>query len=93
MKQMRSRFRLFSLLLVCAFLVTLALCGGRILKEAGITLPAGLPSFPVSPVASSSPEIPPGGESASQAPEISPSGSEAPGTDNSPVPEYNVFGL
>ena len=38
MKQMRSRFRLITLLLVCAFLLVLAVCSGTALKAAGITL-------------------------------------------------------
>ena len=38
MKQMRSRFRLLTLLLTCAFLLTLILCVGTSLKTAGITL-------------------------------------------------------
>ena len=33
MKQMRSRFRFLTLLLVCGFLLTLVLCAGSILKE------------------------------------------------------------
>ena len=38
MKQMRSRFRLLTLLIVCAFLVTVVLCTGHVLKTAGISL-------------------------------------------------------
>ena len=45
MKQLRSRFRLISLLLVCAFLLTLAFCTGTALKTAGITL-CSLPALP-----------------------------------------------
>ena len=97
MKQMRSRFRLITLLLVCAFLIVLALCTGSVLKSAGITLPS-LSSLPligataspdsfVSPAPSVSPDFSP-------VPSGSPSsGPSFPGTDNSPVPEYNIFGL
>ena len=38
MKQMRSRFRLLTLLIVCAFLLTVVLCTGHILKTTGISL-------------------------------------------------------
>ena len=38
MKQMRSRFRLLTLLIVCAFLLTFVLCTGHILKTTGISL-------------------------------------------------------
>lgn len=99
MKQMRSRFRLLTLLLVCAFLVTLAVCTGTALKTAGVTLSSLLPASPVqgtaAPAASVSPDIFPD-------PEASPAeGSDVPGlfrdlfegTDNTPDPEYNVFGL
>ena len=97
MKQMRSRFRLITLLLVCAFLMVIVLCTGSVLKTAGISLPS-LSSLPlvttaVSPdpadssVPLSEPSLTPDpGET------LSP-GTADPGTDNSPNPEYNVFGL
>lgn len=97
MKQMRSRFRLITLLLVCAFVLTLAVCTGSILKESGVTL-ASLPKLPLiggapSPDPSVSPDVTPA-EDPTPAPSEAPSdGSELPGTDNSPDPEYNVFGL
>ncbi len=100
MKLMRSRFRLITLLLVCAFLLTLSLCAGNILKTAGISLSSlsfppvsGVTSTPDSPTPSdgSAPE------SSLPAPQDSlPAESAVPGTDNSPVPVYNnyeVFGL
>ena len=98
MKQLRSRFRLISLLLACVFLLTLALCAGTALKTAGITL-ASLPSLPViggsspSPDLSASPSVSPGGEPTSAPSEAVPDGTLPPGTDISPDPEYNVYGL
>ena len=96
MKQMRSRFRLLTFLLACAFLLTLILCAGSVLRSAGITL-ASLSSLPPvsgtsAPDSSVSPELSPGAETIS-APEETPAGSSLPGTDISPEPEYNVFGL
>jgi len=100
MKQMRSRFRLITLLLVCAFVLTLAVCAGSVLKASGITL-ASLPRLPVigatpSPGPSVSPDASPSDE-ATPAPSEAPSdGTVLPGTDISPDPEYNdynVFGL
>lgn len=95
MKQMRSRFRFITLLLVCGFLLTLAVCTGSALKTAGVSLsslsalsglPAGSGTFPspsVSPDASPSP-----------VPSEMPSDSSVPPeTDNSTDQEYNVFGL
>ena len=93
MKQMRSRFRLITLLLVCGFLLTLALCGGSIIKTTGFTLPS-LPSLPlISGTVTPDPSASPAGD-ATPAPSVSPlPGSSSPAPDNSPVPEYNVFGL
>ena len=97
MKQMRSRFRLITLLLVCAFVLTLAVCAGSVLKASGITL-ASLPRLPVinatpSPGPSVSPDASPSDE-ATPAPSEAPSdGTVLPGTDISPDPEYNIFGL
>ena len=99
MKQMRSRFRLITLLLVCAFVLTLAVCAGGVLKASGITL-ASLPKLPViGGTPSPSPSVSPGGTPA-ESPEPAPSpsvepsdGTALPGTDISPDPEYNVFGL
>ena len=102
MKQMRSRFRLLTLLLVCAFLLTVVLCAGSVFREAGVTLSSLLPgpsSLPgvLSPAPSVSPDASP--ETSPDA-ETTPSPSDAvsspdpvPGTDNSPNPEYNIFGL
>ena len=97
MKQMRSRFRLITLLLVCAFLLTMAVCTGSALKSAGITL-ASLASLPGSLVSvSPAPEGTAGGlpgTESTPAPSESVSPETAlPGTDNSPDPEYNTFGL
>lgn len=94
MKQLRSRFRLIALLLVCAFLLTAVLCTGNALKTAGISL-ASLPSLPAigNLIPSSDPSVSPGGEPTSAPSEEAPAVSPSPGTDNTPDPEYNVFGL
>ena len=93
MKQMRSRFRLITLLLACAFLLTLVLCTGSALKSAGVTLDAlsGLPG--VNAILSPEPSAPPGEEPAPASPEPPADTSELPGTDNPPDSEYNIFGL
>lgn len=103
MKQIRSRFRLITMLLVCAFLLTTVLCAGSVLKTAGITLSSlfsadvpGLsvpPKPSVIPEPSVTPDTLPGSEAVSASPETAPSVSESPQTDNTPDPEYNVFGL
>ena len=100
MKQMRSRFRVITLLLVCSFVLALSVCVGSILKESGVTL-ASLPKLPLlgatpSPDPSASPDASPADEltpapSPSKVPSDETTG--LPGTDNSPDPEYNVFGL
>ena len=99
MKQMRSRFRLLTLLLVCAFLLTLVLCAGHVLKTAGISLSSlslslpgtsGVPVPAVTPDASPAPELSPA--PSEHPPEVSPAGLN-PGTDNPPQQEYNVTGL
>ena len=101
MKQMRSRFRLLTLLLVCAFLVTLTVCTGAALKTAGITLSSLLSASPFTGISTVSPSVSP---ETSPGAEITPAPSDDvsvpssildlfPGTDNSPDPEYNVFGL
>ena len=90
MKQMRTRFRLITLLLACGFLLTLALCAGTVLKTAGITLPS------LSSVSSTPDPLP-----SAAAPSLSPVPSGTPGpsdsalpeNDSTPVPEYNIFGL
>lgn len=100
MKQMRSRFRLITLLLACAFLLTLVLCTGNALKTAGITLPS-LSGLPGAGPGSPSPSVLPGGapgEETTPSPSVIPSDtlpdtSGVPETDNSPEPEYNIFGL
>lgn len=97
MKQMRSRFRLITLLLVCAFLLTLVLCTGKVLKTAGISL-TSLPSvqdfgLSASPQPSVSPDAFPGLNEAPALPEPTPAGNDSPGTDNTPEQEYNVTGL
>ena len=97
MKQMRSRFRLVTLLLVCAFLLTLVLCAGSVLKTAGISL-SSLSSLPgigsvISPDPSLSPDSSPETEY-TPAPSDWPSDSPEPSeTDILPFREYNVFGL
>ena len=63
MKQMRSRFRLITLLLVCAFVLTLSLCVGNALKTAGISFSSisiqSITGVTPSPEASVSPDISP----------------------------------
>ena len=97
MKQMRSRFRFLTLLLVCAFLLTAVLCAGSLLKTAGITLP------PL-PGTGSGTDIPPAAEETpaetlppvvpeTALPEADSPGVDSPGTDNPPETEYNLFGL
>ena len=98
MKQMRSRFRLITLLLVCAFLLVLAVCTGTALKTAGITLDSLASSLPAigatpSPDPSVSPDESPDA-GFTPAPSVLPAlESGFPETDNTPDPEYNVFGL
>ena len=97
MKQMRSRFRLITLLLVCAFLLTLVLCTGTVLKAAGVMLNS-LTSLPfigtaASPAPSASSDPAPDVEFTPAPSELPSEDPSLPGTDNSPVPEYNVFGL
>ena len=97
MKQMRSRFRLITLLLVCAFLITLVLCTGSALKETGVSLPSLSSLQDVinrsSPEPSASPDAMPTESALPAPPEIPAGESPIPETDNSPVPEYNVYGL
>lgn len=100
MKQMRSRFRLITLLLVCAFVLTLSLCVGNALKTAGISISSisiqSITGVTVSPEASVSPVVSPDEESTPAPSDIPADSFPIPGTDNSPVPEYNdynVFGL
>ena len=84
MKLMKSRFRLISLLLTCAFIVALVFCAVACLKTSGITLPK-LPELPVS-----SPS--PSGEIPEQTPVMS-SEPSSPEKTEEPETEYNVFGL
>ena len=97
MKQMRSRFRFLTLLLVCGFLLTLVLCAGSVLKEMKVSsaLQSLLPTVSVSPAPEPSvlPDAFPASETLPAAPDVSPSGIDPSDTDNSPLPEYNVFGL
>ena len=96
MKQMRSRFRLLTLLIVCAFLLTVVLCSGHVLKTAGISLSSlslPLSGISASPDTSASPD-------AYLSPESTPDPwagfsveNTPPGTDNPPEEEYNVLGL
>ena len=93
MKQMRSRFRLITLLLVCGFLLALAVCTGNALKTAGVSLS----SLPVIGEASPAPSVFPSPSPAEESPPLpaeTPSGgSVSPATDIFTDPEYNVFGL
>ena len=94
MKQMRSRFRLITLLMTFALLLALVICAGRILKAAGITLDTASVFQAVNgtttpDLSSASPAL----ETTPAPPDSSPDGSSFPETDISPDPEYNVFGL
>jgi len=100
MKQMRSRFRLITLLLVCAFLLALSLCVGNTLKTAGISFSSisiqSITGVTSSPEVSVSPAVSPAGESTPEPSALPADSSPLPGTDNLPVQEYNdynVFGL
>ena len=101
MKQMRSRFRLLTLLMVCAFLLTLVLCVGSALKTAGISL-ASLSHIGVS--ASPAPAGPSGDLSVPEQtpissdpipsrPETVPEENTPPSTDILQESEYNIIGL
>ena len=92
MKLLRSRIRLVSILVACAFLVTAALCAGTVLRAGGITLPS-LPSLGQDILSgpSAGPEDTPDPDPASPAAE--PPENTLPGVTLSPDPEYNVFGL
>ena len=96
MKQMRSRFRLITLLLVCGFLLALAVCTGSTLKAAGVSL-SSLSSLPVISGTSPGPSVSPSSSPAEEttpAPSETPSGSPIPpATDIFADPEYNIFGL
>ena len=103
MKQMRSRFRLITLVLVCVFVLTMVLCTGTVLKAAGISFSSlssislpGVSSSPdpsVSPDLSASPDTSVNTDATPLPPDYSPAAGDPPGTDNSPAPEYNIFGL
>ena len=97
MKQMRSRFRLLTLLLACAFLLTLVLCAGKTLKTSGITLDTLLSPTAASgtpqPDSSVTPDPWFGAITVTDVPDTTPAGSEPPGTDNPPPTESNLFGL
>ena len=97
MKQMRSRFRLITLLLACSFLLVTILCVGSALKASHISLSSLFSMKPdigiVSPSLSVSPELSPGPEPSPFPSESPLTENASPGTDNSPDPEYNVFGL
>ena len=97
MKQMRSRFRLLTLLLACAFFLVLVLCAGKVLRTVGISLDS-LSSLPfvrvsASPEPSPAMDIPENAEPSPEPSVASPAESVSPGTDNIPDPQYNTFGL
>lgn len=96
MKQMRSRFRFITLLLVCGFLLALAVCTGNALKTAGVSL-SSLSSLPVIGGTSPAPSVFPSSSPAEESPPVpaeTPSaGPVSPATDIFTDPEYNVFGL
>lgn len=98
MKQMRSRFRLLTLLLACAFLLTFALCTGSVLKESGFSFASlsalssvgGTPS----PAPSLSPDVSPAPETSPDPSDtVSPDPPAVPETDNPTEPVYNLYGL
>ena len=96
MKQMRSRFRLLTLLIVCAFLLTVVLCTEHILKTTGISLSSlslPVPGLSASPDPSVSPESSPSPESTPDPWAGFSVENTVPGTDNPPEEEYNVLGL
>ena len=100
MKQMRSRFRLLTLLMACAFLLTLAVCTGNALKTAGVSLSSLLQPSSLPGTVAADPSVSP--DSPAETPAApDPSDDAVPGsfrefflgTDNTPVPEYNTEGL
>lgn len=92
MKLMRSRFRLISLLLVCIFLLTAVICAASAMKQAGVTFSSVQQALPESGIPSLD-SSPADGITTPAPSESSPDETENPGTDNSPVSEYNLFGL
>lgn len=94
MKQMRSRFRMITLLLVCAFLLTLSLCAGSTLKAAGVTFSSLFSGSIINDIIpSESDTSAPEEEPAPVSPETFPQDSPLPETDILPIQEYNTFGL
>ena len=92
MKLMRSRFRLISLLLVCAFLLTVICCAASGLKRAGIDIRSLTNAQPsVSPAAETSSSPVPSGETPSD--ESPQAENNTDGATPNPESEYNVFGL
>ena len=97
MKQMRSRFRLLTLLLVCAFFLSFVLCAGSVLRMTGFSMDprswlqaAGVS---VSPDPSPAPDVPESPEPFPVSPGPPSAENDIPGTDNTPDSEYNIFGL
>ena len=97
MKQMRSRFRLLTLLLACAFFLVFVLCAGNALRTAGVSLDS-LSTLPLarvtaSPEPSSAADASEDAETSPEPSSPAPAESVSPGTDNIPDPQYNTFGL
>ena len=91
MKQMRSRFRLITLLLVCAFLLILVLCAGNAFKTAGISFSSfSLSGVAASPVPHQAPDA---SDSVPVQSDTVPTENPLPDTDNLQQTEYNIFGL
>ena len=88
MKLMRSRFRLITLLLTCAFLLGAVVCAAAALKQAGVTLPSVGQVLPASE--SPSPSVSPSEEAT---PESTPEGKLPEEFTIQPDSEYNIFGL
>ena len=100
MKQMRSRFRLISLLLACTLALAVAACAVSVLRENGFTLPPPRQELPASPshVPETSSEAPPELSPEASADTPAPPGSAGDEnvpeeTDIRPDSEYNIFGL
>ena len=94
MKQMRSRFRLLTFLLACAFMLVMVLCAGRALNASGITLSSVASVFTsVFPGPAPSPSAAPADDPAGSPLPSAPVEDLSPGTDISPGEEYNIYGL
>lgn len=96
MKQMRSRFRLLTLLLVCAFFLVFVVCAGNVLRNAGVSL-SSLSALPLVGVSASPEAVLPSDTSSAETPADSatpsPDKNGLPETDNTTDSQYNIVGL